>query len=155
MTQETNSVSANSVIANGEESLTTNLQDLIIPAETSLFDSVLTGALILFLIIGLILFGFMFKRCRKSQQVVKRKIKALQRGADKSNQSKQETAQQLSTLLQTGLGVTQLEQYKPQESTNWEEFTENLTAICYSKSEPTDEALKNLFEQSYVWLENA
>jgi len=152
MTQETKPS-----IANTEESLTNHLQDLIVPAETSLFDSVLTGALILFLVIGLILFGFMFKRCRKSQQVAKRKLKALQRAShgDSNNQSKQETAQQLSALLQTGLGISQLDQFKPQEATKWEEFVKNLETVCYSKSEPSDDDLKNLFEQSYVWLENA
>lgn len=149
MTQETKLP-----ISNTEGSLTNHVQDLIIPAETSMFDSILTGALILFLVIGLILFGFMFKRCRKSQQVAKRKLKALQR-ADNSSQSKQETAQQLSALLQTGLGITQLDKFKPQEATKWEDFVKKLETVCYSKSEPSDDDLKSLFEQSYDWLENA
>jgi len=118
-----------------------------------MLDSIIMWASGLFLIIGLILFFFMFKRCKKPSQVARRKIKSLQRAYSNDQNNNEATAQQLSTLLQSGLGVSELALFKTQETTKWESFLTNLEMACGSNQSSTDD-LNTLFEQSYFWLES-
>ncbi len=138
-----------------ENLLSEQLQGLLLPPKEPSFLGfsweMLTGFSLLLSLLAVIIWRWLRYR-NTPLEIAKREIKTLRVQTDNDSAKPQKTSIQLVKILRQGLGITRLDEYKPEDMSAWNTFQSQLNSVCYSTTEPTDITLTALFEESLKWL---